>query len=230
MNEKPSGQPPLHGLRVLEIGHFVAAPFCTRLLGDLGTDIIKIEPFKGDPVRQWGEQLRGQSLWWSVHGRNKRSIALDLKSATAPDLVLRLAATLMGRPEIIADPRFAGNVARVAHVKELDGEIARWTQKLTASELKKLLDDADIPSTKAFTAEDAATDPQYRSRGMVGDVNDPLLGPVLHPGIVPHIPESPGSIRWSGPNIGQHTDEILAELCEFDKVKISSLRRDRVVA
>ena len=59
----------------------MAAPFCTRLLGDLGADIVKVEPPTGDPVRQWGEQIDGNSLWWSIHGRNKRSIALDLKKA-----------------------------------------------------------------------------------------------------------------------------------------------------
>ena len=61
--EQAASHGPLTGLRVLEIGHFVAAPFCTRLLGDLGADIIKIEPPSGDPVRQWGKQLDGNALW-----------------------------------------------------------------------------------------------------------------------------------------------------------------------
>jgi crotonobetainyl-CoA:carnitine CoA-transferase CaiB-like acyl-CoA transferase len=81
---------PLTGLRVLEIGHFVAAPFCTRILGDLGADIVKIEPPGGDPVRQWGAQIDGNSLWWSAHGRNKRSVTLNLKSPKARDIVLGL--------------------------------------------------------------------------------------------------------------------------------------------
>jgi crotonobetainyl-CoA:carnitine CoA-transferase CaiB-like acyl-CoA transferase len=80
----------LDGLRVLGIGHFVAAPFATRLLGDLGADIIKIEPLGGDPVRQWGAQLDGKSLWWSVHGRNKRSLALNLKTPEALEIVRAL--------------------------------------------------------------------------------------------------------------------------------------------
>src|SRR3712207_6665146 len=83
---------PLSGLRVLEIGHFVAAPFCTRLLGDLGADVIKIEPPTGDPVRQWGQQLNGSPLWWSVHGRNKRCVTLNLKHPRAAPIVLRLVA------------------------------------------------------------------------------------------------------------------------------------------
>lgn len=75
---------------MIELGHFVAAPFCTRLLGDLGAEVIKIKPPGGDPVRQWGEMAHGSSLWWSVHGRNKHSVALDLKHTKAAGIVLRL--------------------------------------------------------------------------------------------------------------------------------------------
>jgi len=80
----------LCGLRVLEIGHFVAAPFCARLLGDLGADIIKIEPPGGDPVRHWGAQQSGHSVWWSMHARNKRSVVINLKEPAAQELVLGL--------------------------------------------------------------------------------------------------------------------------------------------
>ena len=85
---------PLTGLRVLEIGHFIAAPFGTRLLGDLGADVIKIEPPAGDPVRQWGTPVDGNSPWWSQHGRNKRCITLNLKHPKAKDIVLGLAASV----------------------------------------------------------------------------------------------------------------------------------------
>ena len=80
----------LGGLRVLEIGHFVAAPFATRILADLGADVIKVEPMTGDPARQWGEQVDGNSLWWSMHARNKRSITLNLKHPRARDLIVSL--------------------------------------------------------------------------------------------------------------------------------------------
>ncbi len=90
MEDSPAARPPLSGLRVLEIGHFVAAPFAARILGDLGADIIKIEPPGGDPARQWGEQVNGRSLWWSMHGRNKRSVTLNLKHPRAREVVLSL--------------------------------------------------------------------------------------------------------------------------------------------
>ncbi len=82
----------LSGLRVMEIGHYVAAPFATRILGDLGADVIKIEPPGGDPAREWGEQIDGNSLWWSAHARNKRSITLNFKHKRARDLILALVA------------------------------------------------------------------------------------------------------------------------------------------
>ena len=87
-----TGKGPLDGLRVLELGHFIAAPHCTRLLADLGAEVIKIEPRSGDPVRTWGAQIDGNSVWWSVHGRNKKSVVIDLKSDDACEIILKLVA------------------------------------------------------------------------------------------------------------------------------------------
>jgi formyl-CoA transferase len=71
---------PLTGLRVVELGHYIAAPFATRLLADLGAEVIKVEPPEGDPHRDWGARVNGQAVWFSIHGRNKLSVTLDLKS------------------------------------------------------------------------------------------------------------------------------------------------------
>ncbi len=84
---------PLAGLRILELGHYIAAPFATRLLADLGAEVIKVEPPEGDPFRGWGSQKDGHSVWFSVHGRNKLSVTLDLKSAEGREKILDLAAT-----------------------------------------------------------------------------------------------------------------------------------------
>lgn len=84
---------PLNGLRVIELGHFIAGPFATRLLADLGAEVIKIEPPQsGDPARGWGAAVDGASLWWSVHARNKKCVTLDLKHPRGRDLALRLIA------------------------------------------------------------------------------------------------------------------------------------------
>ncbi|WP_149535876.1 CaiB/BaiF CoA transferase family protein [Siccirubricoccus phaeus] len=83
---------PLAGLKVVELGHYIAAPFATRLLADLGAEVIKVEPPEGDPVRGWGSQVEGHAVWFSVHGRNKLSVTLDLKSAEGKAKVRQLIA------------------------------------------------------------------------------------------------------------------------------------------
>jgi formyl-CoA transferase len=88
----PAAQGPLAGLKVLELGQLIAGPFAAKTLADFGADIIKIEtPGAGDPLRKWRLLKDGTSVWWQVQSRNKRSVALDLKSPEAQDIVRRLA-------------------------------------------------------------------------------------------------------------------------------------------
>ncbi|WP_411885485.1 CaiB/BaiF CoA transferase family protein [Polaromonas sp. YR568] len=88
----PAASGPLAGLKVLELGQLIAGPFAAKTLADFGADIIKIEtPGAGDPLRKWRLLKDGTSVWWQVQSRNKRSVALDLKSPEAQDIVRRLA-------------------------------------------------------------------------------------------------------------------------------------------
>src|SRR4030095_5576087 len=81
---------PLTGYRVLELGSTVAGPFCGRLLADFGAEVIKVEPAEGDPVRSMGKQYQGKSLYAASIFRNKRLIAIDLRTAEGQDLIRRL--------------------------------------------------------------------------------------------------------------------------------------------
>ena len=75
-------RPPLSGLKVLELGELIAGPFVGTLLGEFGAEVIKIErPGRGDVLRQFGPMVNGESLYWAVNGRNKKSVVLDLKKA-----------------------------------------------------------------------------------------------------------------------------------------------------
>src|SRR5690349_15817202 len=84
---------PLQGIRVVEIGTLIAAPFAARLLAEFGAEVIKIEaPEMGDPLRKWRKLHEGTSLWWYLQSRNKKSICVNLKSEEGADVVKRLAA------------------------------------------------------------------------------------------------------------------------------------------
>ena len=83
---------PLLGVRVLELGNFIAGPFAGQLFGDYGAEVIKIEaPDGGDPMRRWGVTVDGASLWWPIIARNKRSVVADLKNSDDLAFVRRLA-------------------------------------------------------------------------------------------------------------------------------------------
>jgi formyl-CoA transferase len=89
-------KPALKGVRVLELGTFISAPFAAALLGDFGADIIKIElPGQGDPMRTLGAYPPGgdSSFWWSSMGRNKRSVALDIRTPEGRDVLGQLVKT-----------------------------------------------------------------------------------------------------------------------------------------
>jgi formyl-CoA transferase len=90
---RTAGSGPLAGVRVLELGMLLAGPFTGRLLGDLGAEIIKVEPpGKPDPLREWGKaRYQGRSLWWPVQSRNKKCVTLDLRTGKGQQLLLELA-------------------------------------------------------------------------------------------------------------------------------------------
>jgi formyl-CoA transferase len=94
MVDKSFKNGPLSDLRVIEMGTLLAGPFCGQLLGDLGAEIIKVEPpGQGDPMRVWGRQKQGESsLWWPVVGRNKKAITLDLRQAEGQQVLKDLVA------------------------------------------------------------------------------------------------------------------------------------------
>jgi len=125
-------------------------------------------------------------------------------------------------------------VARVKNIEALDAEIAAWTSTLTLEDLEKAVAEADIPSSRIYDTADIAADPQYLERGMVHKVNDPRLGEVLHPGVVPRFEGadsnvSEGGVRWAGPAVGAHTDDVLGKDLGLSADEIAHLKKEGVI-
>lgn len=383
-------EPPLKGVRVVELTHTILGPSCGMILADLGAEVIKVEPPEGDPVRGWGSSVNGHAVWFSVHGRNKLSVTLDLKNAEGREKVLKLARradalvenfrpgyleriglgpealhavnpgliiarvsgygqdgpyrdkpafgaigeamgglrhltanpgqtehppprcgvsisddlagmyaamalvsacwgrdrgnhagrvidvdlvssvfslsegmlpeyglfgwvrqpagaaiptaaptntypcadgkwlcvagnsdlifkrlmAAIGRPELAGDPRFATNALRCAKVAELDAAIAAWTRTRPAAEAEAILDAAEVPCSRLYDMRDCAEDPHFQARQLVMPVEDPLIGPVLHPaapfrldGVAPRE-----MVRWTGPAAGAHNAHVFGTL------------------
>jgi succinyl-CoA--D-citramalate CoA-transferase len=405
MSEVGNGtQPPLDGVRVVEMGSLLAGPFCGQLLGDFGAEVIKVEPpGKGDPMREWGRHRKaGRTLWWPIIARNKKSVTLNLREVEGQDLAKRLvekadvlvenfrpgtmerwgfgyedlseinpglimvrvsgygqtgpykdqagfgsigeaiggirhvtgfpdrppprigislgdslAATFgalgaimalynreahggkgqvvdvgiyeavlalmestipeyaltghirgrtgailpfvapsntyptadgdyiviganadtvfgrfakaLGHPEWAESERYATHHARGENQEELDELISGWTRQRTAEEVLEVMREASVPAGKLFTAEDMLSDEQYAARQNIVEVEDPEIGPFPMQNVVPRLSETPGEVRWTGPLLGQHNDEIFKEVLGMSEEDLAGLRERGIV-
>jgi crotonobetainyl-CoA:carnitine CoA-transferase CaiB-like acyl-CoA transferase len=394
---------PLSGIRVLEIGTLIAAPFAARLFAEFGAEVIKVEaPQGGDPLRKWRKLHKGTSLWWSLQSRNKKSIAIDLKTPEGVEIVRKLAASadvlienfrpggleklglgwdvlsninprlvmvrisgygqtgpyrdrpgfgaigeamggiryttgdpdspparvgislgdslaslhgvigalmalmrvrtgqgdgqvidvslvesvfnlmeslvpeydvlgevrersggalpgiapsntyptadggyvviagnsdpifrrlmaVIGRPDLGEDPSLATNDGRVVRVAELDAAIAHWTTGQSATAALAELEAAEVPAGRIYSVADIVSDPHYLARGMVQSMTLDDGTPVRMPGIVPKLSATPGAIRWSGPRLGAHNEEVLASI-GYSPAAIAGLRQAGTIA
>jgi crotonobetainyl-CoA:carnitine CoA-transferase CaiB-like acyl-CoA transferase len=378
---------PLEGIKVVELGAFVAGPFASRLLAEFGAEIIKVESLQGDQLRTWGPHAPGQDSYWSlVQTRNKRSIAVDLRSkegreivkelvqeadvllenfkpgtlekwglspeelkrqnpkliitsisgfgltgpyrnlpgfgniaesmggiryvtgypdrppvrvglaigdsiaalyavigtllslyhrdaqngkigqvvdvalyeavfsflegivpeyvhsnvvrertgnqhvSTAPsnvyetkdgkyvaigansDSLFARLAKVMGRGDLLADPNLKDNRGRVKEMDRIDAAIEEWTLQHSLATCMQKLNEGSIPAGPIYNIEDIMADPHYQARDMFIAMEDDRLGDIVMPGIVPKLSETPGEVKWVGPNCGAHTEEILSQL------------------
>ncbi|MEQ8698453.1 MAG: CoA transferase [Bauldia litoralis] len=401
----PTPSAPLDGLRVIEMGAFIAGPYCGQLLADLGADVIKVEPPRtGDPMRQWGQAtVDGQSLWWPVIARNKRCVTLDLRTdegqrlarelvlgadvlvenfrpgtlakwnldpaglraekpglivaqvsgfgqtgpyrdrtgfaaiaeamgglraltgfpdrpparvglsigdtlagmfaaigvlaslvgklrqepgagqtvdvaivdsvlavmesviseysgagalrertgtalnkiapsnlyptadgdlvviAANADTLFRHLADAMGRPELACDPRYRDHRARGEHQAELDALIADWSQTLSRDEILAILNERGVPVGPVYDAADICADPNLRARGAIVEAETAFAGPILMQGIVPRLADAPGSVRWTGPALGEHNQAVYGGLLGLSDAELAGLSERGVI-
>lgn len=118
----------------------------------------------------------------------------------------------MGRPDLGEDPRYRDHVSRGERQAELDALIADWSRGIAKDELLALLALHGVPAGTVYTAADMVADPQYLARESIVTVPDPVIGAVTMQNVVPRLQDTPGRIRWSGPTLDEHRDELLREL------------------
>ena len=390
---------PLADIRVLELGQLIAGPFCGQLLGDMGAEIIKLEPpGVGDAMRDWG---RGVPVWWSLIARNKKSATLNLREPrgqqllrdlvahadilienfrpgtmekwglgypelaainrglimvrvsgfgqtgpyaeragygsvgeamggirylagdpdrppvrvglsigdslaatfacvgalaalhhrantgvgqvvdsaiyeavlammestvpeytaggfirersgailpkTAPsnvyptrtgemivmganqDSVFSRLCDAMQRPELARDARFVDHVARGENQAELDELISMWSATLDAEPLLQRLNDFGVPAGRIYRAPEMLADPHFAARRSIVDVPHPQFENLKMQDVFPRMSATQGSVRWPGPALGAHNDEVYGGLLGLDQATRAALARDGVI-
>ncbi|MGQ0699390.1 MAG: CaiB/BaiF CoA transferase family protein [Panacagrimonas sp.] len=130
------------------------------------------------------------------------------------DALFRRLMQSIGRPDLADDPALAQNDGRVLRNSELDEAISAWTQQNTIDDVVRILEEAEVPVGKIYTAQDICDDPHYAARDMLEEHVTPSGLKMKIPGIVPKLSATPGRTRWLGPALGAHTEEVLASLKE----------------
>ncbi len=129
----------------------------------------------------------------------------------------------IGRDDLADDPTLADNAGRDARRDELYALIDSWAASLPQSDVLRVLEQAEVPASKIYSAADMLSDPQYLAREMFLNATLPDGKPFKMPGVVPKLSETPGSADWTGPALGEHTDSILRRL-GYDETQIAELR------
>ncbi|WP_368561394.1 CaiB/BaiF CoA transferase family protein [Acinetobacter baumannii] len=392
----------LEKIKVLEIGTLIAAPFATRILAEFGAEVIKIERIgKGDPLRKWRKLHHGTSLWWYLQSRNKKSLALNLKSPEAIALIKKMIVDtdilvenmrpgaleklgldwetlksinpkltfvrisgygqsgpykdkpgfgaigeamggiryttgsqdsaparvgvslgdslaslhavigalmsivniktnngngqivdvslaesvfnimesvvpeydlhgfirersggslpgiapsntyrtkdnafvviagnsdpifkrlmhVIGREDLANRPEFEHNDGRAQQSDLLDAAIESWSRQHSIDEVLQQLEQAEVPSGRIYSVADMVNDPHFNARDMLLSTELPDGQVVKMPGIVPKLSETPGQVKWRGPELGEHTESVLKQY-GYQAEEIESLRVSGVV-
>jgi crotonobetainyl-CoA:carnitine CoA-transferase CaiB-like acyl-CoA transferase len=132
------------------------------------------------------------------------------------------------RDDLAEHPEMADNAGRVIHQTTIDQAIEAWCGMHTSQEIISILEEHRVPVGPIYSVEDMSNDPHYRARGMFEKVE--IDGKELEiPAMIPKLNSTPGKTKWSGPKLGQHTEEVLSELLELDAHSLAKLKQARVI-
>src|ERR671911_232218 len=135
----------------------------------------------------------------------------------------------VGRPEWAESEQFATHHARGENQEELDDMISEWTSQRTVEEVLEAMKEAGGAAGELFTPGDKLSDEQYAARQNIISVDDPEIGPFPMQNVLPRLSETPGDVRWTGPKLGQHNEEIYGKVLGMGKKDLDALRERGIV-
>jgi formyl-CoA transferase len=144
------------------------------------------------------------------------------------DSIFKRLMQLISRNDLADDPALAQNQGRAARAEELDTAIEAWTSSLPIDDVLERLKQAAVPSGRIYSAKDIAEDAHYRARAMIEKVQSADGLEVEVPGIMPKLSETPGTIRYRAPLLGEHTETIL-EATGLTSAEIASLKAKGII-
>jgi crotonobetainyl-CoA:carnitine CoA-transferase CaiB-like acyl-CoA transferase len=140
--------------------------------------------------------------------RDGHWVAVSTSAQSIAERVMRL----VGHPEYIDEPWFQKGSERAKHADELDEAVGAWISDRTRDEVAEAFEEAGAAIAPIYDIEGIMNDPQYRALDSIITVEDPELGPIKMQNTLFRLSETPGDVRWSGPTIGEHNEEVYGGL------------------
>jgi formyl-CoA transferase len=136
----------------------------------------------------------------------------------------------IGQPELIDNPRFKDNRARIANIDAVDEIVGGWIAQQTLEEALKQFDEYQCAAVPVYDIEGILSDPHFQAREAITTVSDPELGPIKMQNVVPKLSRTPGTIRWTGPtHMGTHNEEIYCGKLGFTLERLAELKEQGVI-
>lgn len=157
--------------------------------------------------------------------RDERMIVI----AANQDTVFARLAKVMGQAELAEDERYATHAARGRHQEELDERISAWTRQRTVSELITLMEESGVPAGLIYRAPEMLEDDHFAARNAIVRVPHPEFGEIAMQNVAPKLTRTPGAVRWAGPALGEHNDEIFGDLLGMSRDRMASLSEQGVI-
>lgn len=149
--------------------------------------------------------------------------------SSATQTVFERLANAIGRPDLLIDPRYSTNAARIHRVDDINDIVQGWFSRFDRDEAVRLLEEADVPVGPVRRIDEVVADEQLIDRESIVEVDVPGVGPLPQPGVVPKFSRTPGRVSTPGPELGADTDDILSGLLGYSRDRVADLRRDGVV-
>jgi crotonobetainyl-CoA:carnitine CoA-transferase CaiB-like acyl-CoA transferase len=190
-----------------EPGQVIDLSLLEPLVSIIGPDAAIFRTTGEVPVRI-GNRLSVSAPRNTYHSRDNHWLAISASMQPMCERLFRV----MGQPELITDPRFATNAARMKNVDELDNIIQTWVGSHDLDPLVELCEREGITAGPVYDVKQLIDDPHVIEREVLIDVEDPDLGDIPMHNVVPRLSGTPGSIRTPAPSLGEHNAEIFGAL------------------
>jgi succinyl-CoA:(S)-malate CoA-transferase subunit B len=149
--------------------------------------------------------------------------------ACTSDKIFARLAEAMGAPELANDGKWGTIRQREAARAEVDAYVGAWTSSLTRDELLQTCEEAQVPCGPVYAIDEIFDDPQYKARGNILTMQDPRIGELAIPNLVPRLSETPGEVKWLGPAMGEHNGEIYRDWLKLSEAEMEALAAARVI-